>query len=312
MALGVRHLKGRRKHLGTLAGHGTQRLHRDPSRQAGRPADRARLLPVQGRRGAGALRRQGQEPAQPRSQLFRRVPDRRARGGAAAAPQGARRRDRGHLEREGGRRSRERADQAPSTALQRQASRRQGLPVPAPRSAGRLAAARHRAPAVGRWSALLRPLSFGHGGSPHAAAGEQALPAANLQRCRARLPLPTLPAVPDPALSRTVRLPGRPLALPRAGARRGAVSRGAPRRAVDGAAPAHGRCRRGDGLRAGRAPSRPAARRRVGARVAARGGGALRGPGRGGPPPRARSRSAAASCRTRRSWRASSATTTAR
>ena len=121
------------------------------------PAHRARRLPDEGPPRRGDLRRQGQEPAQPRAQLLHRH---RTRAPSSRCSSDLL----GDLEmvvtaqREGGAAPRERAHQAAPAALQRQAPRRQGLPLPAARPDADLAAPRGGATLRARRGALLRPV----------------------------------------------------------------------------------------------------------------------------------------------------------
>ena len=169
-------------------------------------------------------------------QLLPGVGERRALLHPDPAAHRPRPRDRRHRHRERGRGPRERAHQAAPAALQREAPRRQGLPLSAARHDEGVAAPRDGAQARPRRRALLRPVPLGHERAAHAAPREQALPAPHVHRSGARLAPPALPPVPDQALPRAVRDGGRRGLVRRAGPERRALPRGPPRRA-------HGRAR---------------------------------------------------------------------
>src|SRR6185312_10740391 len=96
-------------------------------------------------------------------------------------------------QREGGGRPRERPHQAAPAALQRQAARRQGLPLPPPRPEAALAAAGDGAPALPGRGPLLRPVPLGDERPEDAPPRQQALPAPHLLRRRAGVAAAALP-----------------------------------------------------------------------------------------------------------------------
>ena len=157
-------------------------------------------LPLQGQEGRRRLRRQGQEPALARAELLPGRERRRRAPSSRSCSDHRGPRDHRHRHREGGGDPREQPHQGAPAALQRQAPRRQGLPLAAPRAlarpAGRVAAsrrrraagARDRPAADARRRALLRPVPLGDRRAAHAPPRQQALPAPHVQRHRAREP----------------------------------------------------------------------------------------------------------------------------
>ncbi len=207
---------------------------RSRGRSPGRPAPRqafelaevARLLPLQGRGRHRRLRGQGQEPALAGEELLPGGGERRALLHPHPPPHRARPGDGRHQQREGSGGPRERSHQAAPAALQRQAARRQGLPLPPPRSAEGLAPAGDGAPPLGGRRALLRPVPLGDERAAHAAPRQQALPAPHLHRRGDGRAAAAVPPVPDQALPGAVRARRRPRLLRRDGAQRRPLPRG--------------------------------------------------------------------------------------
>ena len=207
-------------------------FRRRPPKLESLPAAAGRV-PLQGQEGRGALRRQGQEPARARAQLLPGGRQRRALlHPAPAAHASATSRPSSPAPRRKRRSSR--------TASSSSTSRATTSSCATTRSSSRCASRlEHRWPRLEvvrrpdrRRRALLRPVPLGDGGAPHAAPRQQALPAPHVQRSRARVAQAAVPAVPDQALPGAVRLRRRPRLVRRAGARRGAVPRRPPRRAL--------------------------------------------------------------------------------
>ena len=211
-----------------------------------------------------------------------------------AAPDRRPRHDR-HRLREGGGDPREQPDQRASTAAQREAPGRQGVPEPPPRSGSALAPPRADAETQAGRGPLLRPLPLGDGGAPHPPPGGEALPAADLHRSRLRQPPPPLHPVSNQALPRALRVRRGSGAVRGAGPRRGSLPERSPRRAHPRARGAHEAGEPGSEFRGRRHLPGPARRGAQGARAAARRGRQRRGSGRaralsGGGPRRARRR----------------------
>ena len=162
------------------------------------------------REGGGAVRRQGGEPQEPRPQLLPAEHARPALLHRAPAARDRRSRDLRHRERKRSGAAREQPDQGAPAALQRQAARRQGVPVAATRR-------ERRAGRGWRWCAAPRRTTARYFGPYHSATAARAtLRLVNrhfqLRTCtrqRLRSAQAPVPAVPDQALPRAMRVRGR-------------------------------------------------------------------------------------------------------
>src|SRR5581483_7840931 len=228
--------------------------HRE-ARPAARPPGR---LPLQGRQGAGGLRRQGGVAARPRAVVLPGVADAGRQDGRPRRPDRRPRRHR-HQQRAGGADPRVEPGQAPPAPLQHRPAGRQALPVPeAHDQRGVPAAAGRPAGPEGRRH-LLRPVLPGHRPPGDAPPGPGPVPAPDVLDQDRRERGPAVPSVLHPPLPRPVHRLGDPGGVRPHRRRRPGVPGGPGRGSGAAAHGGDGAGRRGGEVRAGGHPPRPGA-----------------------------------------------------